>query len=69
MTTDNPTPPRPITTTLDPAGTRAVLVTAPTPVETQQPISAAISAGVPLGIGIAALAGTTVASASVPIPQ
>jgi hypothetical protein len=69
MTADNPTPPRPITTTLAPGSTRAVFVTAPTPVETQQPMSAATSGGVPSGITIAAWAGTTIASPKVAIPQ
>ena len=69
ITTDRPTPPRPTTATLDPAGTSAVLVTAPTPVATQQPMSAAASAGVPSGIGMAAAAGTTCASAMVPIAR
>src|SRR5439155_1974480 len=61
--------PQPMTATLAPAGTAAVLVTAPTPVDTQQPISAATPASTPSGSGIAAASGTTVASAIVPIPQ
>ena len=69
MTTERPTPPRPNTTTDDPASTRAVLTTAPTPVETQQPMSAATSAGMPSGMGTAAVAGTTWASAKVPMER
>src|SRR3954465_16015669 len=40
-----PTPPSPITATLEPAWTRAVLMTAPTPVITAQPNRAASSSG------------------------
>ena len=39
----SPTPPQPMTTTLDPALTLAVLTTAPMPVSTPQAISAALS--------------------------
>ena len=66
---DSPTPPRPITATDDPTGTLAVLRTAPTPVVTQQPISAAAAGSRPSGTGMAAAAGTTDASAMVPIAQ
>ena len=59
MTHESPTPPSPMTATVDPAGTSAVLTTAPTPVETPQPMSAATSGGTPSGIGTTALAGTT----------
>jgi hypothetical protein len=38
-----PTPPQPMTATVAPGSTRAVLITAPTPVITQQPTSAATS--------------------------
>ena len=69
ITADRPTPPSPITATLDPGSTGNVFVTAPTPVATQHPTSAATSGGVPSGIGIAAAAGTTCASAIVPIAQ
>ena len=69
ITHDRPTPPRPITATDAPAGTPAVLVTAPTPVATQQPMSAAAAGSTPSGIGMAAAAGTTSASARVPIAQ
>ena len=40
-----PTPPTPKTAMLAPAGTAAVLITAPTPVITEQPIRAARSRG------------------------
>ena len=60
MTQDRPTPPSPITATVAPAGTSAVLRTAPTPVETQQPMSAATAGSTPSGSGMAAASGTTV---------
>ncbi len=69
MTHDRPTPPSPMTATLAPAGTVAVLVTAPTPVETQQPIRAATAGSTPSGSGMADASRTTVASAIVPMPQ
>ncbi len=69
ITHDSPTPPRPMTATVEPAGTSAVLTTAPTPVETPHPISAATSGGTPSGIGITAVAGTTWAVAIVPIER
>ena len=69
ITHDSPTPPRPMTATEAPAGTAAVLSTAPTPVVTQHPMSAATAGSVPSGTGIAAAAGTTEASAIVPIAQ
>ena len=58
-----------MTATLAPAGTAAVLSTAPTPVETQQPMSAATAGSTPSGSAIAAASGTTVTPAIVPIPQ
>ena len=69
MTHDSPTPPSPMTATDAPAGTAAVLSTAPTPVVTQQPMSAATAGSVPSGSGIAAAAGTTAASAIVAMAQ
>ncbi len=42
---ENPTPPSPTTATVEPGETRAVLSTAPTPVSTAQPKSAASSNG------------------------
>ena len=41
----SPTPPHPITATVEPGSTLAVLNTAPTPVVTPQPIRAARSSG------------------------
>ncbi len=41
----SPIPPQPMTATVDPGATFAVLNTAPTPVVTAQPISAARSSG------------------------
>ena len=69
ITIERPTPPRPMTATLAPAGTAAVFWTAPTPVDTQHPMSAATAGSTPSGRGIAAASGTTVASAIVPMPQ
>ena len=42
---ESPTPPQPITATVEPTSTLAVLITAPKPVVTPQPISAARSSG------------------------
>src|SRR5829696_1099243 len=64
-----PTPPQPSTTAVSPGRTRAVLITAPTPVVTAHPISAATGKGTSRGIGTAADSGTTVASAKVPSPR
>ena len=50
MITDSPTPPQPITATEEPASTPAVLMTAPTPVATPQPIRQATSNGSSGGI-------------------
>jgi len=62
-----PTPPQPITTTDAPASTCAHRVTAPTPVGTQQPISAACGQGISLRIGTSISAGQTTDSAKVPM--
>src|SRR5713226_4358189 len=67
--TFNPTPPTPNTATLLPAVTAAVLNTAPTPVITAQPISAALSSGASSGSFTHALAGATTISESAPSPQ
>ena len=48
-----PTPPQPMTATDEPASTSAVLMAAPRPVVTPQPISAAMSNGTSSGIGTA----------------
>ena len=50
---------------LAPAGTAAVLMTAPTPVITEQPISAARSSGIRLSMAIAHDSATTVREAYV----
>ncbi len=60
-----PTPPQPITATRSPGATPAVRQTAPVPVATAQPASAAISNGTPSGIGMQQAAGTIVRSAKV----
>ena len=69
MTHESPTPPRPMTATVEPAWTSAVFTTAPTPVDTPHPMSAATSGGTPSGIGTTAVAGTTCAVAIVPIDR
>ena len=61
----NPTPPQPITATRSPGLTPAVFHTAPTPVDTAHPTSAATSNGTLSGIGITHCSGTTAASAKV----
>ena len=65
----SPTPPQPNTATDAPGSTRAVLITAPTPVSTPQPISAAWASGTDLSIGITTSCGTTVAVLNVPSPS
>ena len=60
---ETPTPPRPTTSTVAPAGTFAVLSTAPTPVCTEHPSTAATSNGVSAGTLTAPLAETTACSA------
>ena len=64
-TTLSPTPPTPNTAMLAPGGTAAVLMTAPTPVITEQPMSAARSSGTLLSIWIAHDSCTTVDDAYV----
>jgi hypothetical protein len=59
-TTLSPTPPTPNTATVLPGRTRAVLITAPTPVITPQPTRAATARGTSPGIGITAFSWTTV---------
>ena len=60
-----PTPPQPNTATRSPGRTPAVRHTAPVPVATAQPASAATSNGTSSGIGMQQAAGTTVRSANV----
>ena len=67
-TTDSPTPPQPTTATVDPGGTRAVLMTAPTPVVTAQPTRAATSSGSDESIGTTDRSNTSVRSAKVAVP-
>ncbi len=63
-----PTPPQPNTTTDEPGFTLAVLMAAPTPVVTPQPMSEAISKGMSSSILMAASWGTVMYSAKVPVP-
>ena len=63
----SPTPPVPITTTLLPAGTRAVLTTAPRPVITPQASSEALSNGMSSGSGTTWDSATTAYSAKAPV--
>src|SRR5581483_11686086 len=63
-----PTPPQPITSTLSPGRTTALRSTAPTPVVTPHPSSAARSSGSDLSIGTTAAAGISVYSARVAAP-
>ena len=63
-----PTPPQPMTATVAPGSTRAVLITAPTPVITPQPTSAASSYGTSAAIFTAPSSGTTISSAKAPHP-
>ena len=58
-----PTPPQPITATVEPGSTLAVLNTAPTPVVTPQPISAARSRGMSLRIFTSACSWISICSA------
>ena len=62
-TTLSPTPPTPNTAMLAPAGTAAVLMTAPTPVITEQPISAARSSGMSSRTFTSPLSWTSICSA------
>jgi len=63
-----PTPPQPKTTTDEPGVTLAVLIAAPTPVMTPQPMSDAISSGTVGSMGTTACCGRTISSAKVPVP-
>ena len=65
-TTNCPTPPAPMTRTLEPGCTRFPLSAAPTPVSAAQPSSAACSSGTSAGMGSAVSAGTSTCSASAP---
>ena len=63
-----PTPPHPMTAQVEPGVTLAVLMAAPTPVVTPQPMSEAISNGTSSSILMAPSCGTTNDSAKVPNP-
>ena len=58
-----PTPPHPKTATVEPGSIRAVLSTAPTPVVTPHPMSAARSSGMSLPIFTSAFSCTSIFSA------
>ena len=64
----SPTAPQPITSTVSPGCARAVFNTAPSPVGTAQPSSAASSNGRSSGTGMTAFAPTTVSCANVAVP-
>ncbi len=68
-TMDSPTPPQPMTTTVAPGGTAAVLRTAPTPVATAQPTRHSTSRGASLRTLMAPAAGTTACSAKEEVPR
>ena len=63
----SPTPPVPTTTTSAPAGTCAVLKTAPRPVITPQESSDALSSGTSVGIATTCEACTVTMSAKAPV--
>src|SRR5207237_1307181 len=63
LTSDSPTPPQPITATVEPGSTLAALNTAPTPVTTPQPTSAARSSGISGSILTTACSCTSICSA------
>ena len=66
--TDWPTPPQPITATVSPAFTFAVLRAAPTPVVTPQPMSASCSSGTSVSIFTSDISSHVIMSANVPRP-
>ena len=68
-TTERPTPPQPITATVAPSGTAAVLSTEPTPVATAQPTMATRSSGASSRILTAPERGTTTRSANEDTPR
>jgi hypothetical protein len=63
LTAASPTPPQPITATVSPARTLLVWITAPTPVVTEHPISAARSSGMSLRIAVQACSWISICSA------
>ena len=62
----SPTPPQPMTATVSPGRTWLVWITAPTPVVTPQPISAARSSGMSLRIATQPCSCTSICSANDP---
>src|SRR3954463_9383684 len=64
-----PTPPHPNTATVEPGRTSAVLIAAPTPVVTPQPINAATRSGTDGFTVTTLMAGQTVYSAMFPSEQ
>ena len=66
--TDWPTPPQPMTATVEPGSTSAVLSAAPTPVVTPQPISASCSSGTSVSTLTIDDSLQVIASANVPRP-
>ena len=66
--TDCPTPPQPITVTVAPGFTCAVLSAAPTPVVMAQPMSASCSAGRSVSTFTSIDSSTVISSAKVPRP-
>ena len=69
ITTLSPTPPAPMTRTLAPGSTWAVFITAPIPVITEQPMSAATSKGTSGSIFTTPSTGSTVRSAKQETPR
>ena len=65
----SPTPPRPTTAAVDPMVSFAVLTTAPTPVSTAQPNSAASTKGMSRGTGTSERRETTARSAKAETPR
>ncbi len=63
-----PTPPAPMTTQVSPSWRRARLKTAPVPVITPQPMSAAAVSGISFGIGTHWFSPTMVSWTKAPIP-
>jgi hypothetical protein len=68
-TTESPTPPQPMTATVAPAGTWAVLRTAPTPVAMAHPMRQSASSGASRRTFTAPEAGTTTRSAKAEVPR
>ncbi len=67
--TDRPTPPQPMTATVEPGSTPAVCQTAPIPVDKAHPTRAASSRGAARSTGTTWRSGTSVSSAKVAVPS